>query len=220
MDRAPGLPGTNRDHDYAAAATDPAANAALWADLLNRDLITEVTARLRPADDPLLHLLAMAHTIGVELTLDDFTRLGANTPLLADLRPSGRFLMSELIKIGGIQPLMKMMLDRGMLHGDCLTVTGKTLAENLKDVQPYPAGQEIIQSFDKPIKKDSHLVILRGNIAPQGAVAKLTGKEGLEFTGTARVFNSEEESLKGILDGSIGPAEALARLLGREPRPE
>jgi dihydroxy-acid dehydratase len=169
----------------------------------------KVVIALGGSTNAVLHLLAMAHTIGVELTLDDFTRLGANTPLLADLRPSGRFLMSELIKIGGIQPLMKMMLDRGMLHGDCLTVTGKTLAENLKDVQPYPAGQEIIQSFDKPIKKDSHLVILRGNLAPQGAVAKLTGKEGLEFTGTARVFNSEEESLKGILDGTVVAGDVL-----------
>ena len=169
----------------------------------------KVVIALGGSTNAVLHLLAMAHTIGVELTLDDFTRLGANTPLLADLRPSGRFLMSELIKIGGIQPLMKMMLDRGMLHGDCLTVTGKTLAENLKDVQPYPVGQEIIQSFDKPIKKDSHLVILRGNLAPQGAVAKLTGKEGLEFTGTARVFNSEEESLKGILDGTVVAGDVL-----------
>ena len=169
----------------------------------------KVVIALGGSTNAVLHLLAMAHTIGVELTLDDFTRLGANTPLLADLRPSGRFLMSELIKIGGIQPLMKMMLDRGMLHGDCLTVTGKTLAENLKDVQPYPAGQEIIQSFDKPIKKDSHLVILRGNLAPQGAVAKLTGKEGLEFTGTARVFNSEEESLRGILDGTVVAGDVL-----------
>ncbi|MDO9319361.1 MAG: dihydroxy-acid dehydratase [Gammaproteobacteria bacterium] len=169
----------------------------------------KVVIALGGSTNAVLHLLAMAHTIGVDLTLDDFTRLGADTPLLADLRPSGRFLMSELIKIGGIQPLMKMMLDRGMLHGDCLTVTGKTLAENLKDVQPYPAGQEIIQAFDKPIKKDSHLVILRGNLAPQGAVAKLTGKEGLEFTGTARVFNSEEETLKGILDGTVVAGDVL-----------
>ena len=169
----------------------------------------KVVIALGGSTNAVLHLLAMAHTIGVDLTLDDFTRLGADTPLLADLRPSGRFLMSELIKIGGIQPLMKMMLDRGMLHGDCLTVTGKTLAENLKDVQPYPANQEIIQAFDKPIKKDSHLVILRGNLAPQGAVAKLTGKEGLEFTGTARVFNSEEETLKGILDGTVVAGDVL-----------
>ncbi|MDO8270324.1 MAG: dihydroxy-acid dehydratase [Gammaproteobacteria bacterium] len=169
----------------------------------------KVVIALGGSTNAVLHLLAMAHTIGVDLTLDDFTRLGADTPLLADLRPSGRFLMSELIKIGGIQPLMKMMLDRGMLHGDCLTVTGKTLAENLKNVQPYPANQEIIQAFDKPIKKDSHLVILRGNLAPQGAVAKLTGKEGLEFTGTARVFNSEEETLKGILDGTVVAGDVL-----------
>ena len=169
----------------------------------------KVVIALGGSTNAVLHLLAIAHTVGVPLTLDDFTRLGKDTPLLADLRPSGRFLMSELIKIGGIQPLMKMMLDRGMLHGHCLTVTGKTLAENLKDVQPYPAGQEIIQAFDKPIKKDSHLVILRGNLAPRGAVAKLTGKEGLAFTGTARVFNSEEETLKGILDGTVVSGDVL-----------
>ena len=169
----------------------------------------KVVIALGGSTNAVLHLLAIAHTVGVELTLDDFTRLGKDTPLLADLRPSGRFLMSELIKIGGIQPLMKMMLDRGMLHGHCLTVTGKTLAENLKDVKPYPAGQEIIQAFDKPIKKDSHLVILRGNLAPKGAVAKLTGKEGLAFTGTARVFNSEEETLKGILDGTVVSGDVL-----------
>jgi dihydroxy-acid dehydratase len=169
----------------------------------------KVVIALGGSTNAVLHLLAIAHTVGVPLTLDDFTRLGKDTPLLADLRPSGRFLMSELIKIGGIQPLMKMMLDRGMLHGNCMTVTGKTLAENLKDVKPYPAGQEIIQAFDKPIKKDSHLVILRGNLAPQGAVAKLTGKEGLAFTGTARVFNSEEESLKGILNGTVVAGDVL-----------
>ena len=169
----------------------------------------KVVIALGGSTNAVLHLLAMAHTIGVELALDDFTRIGAQTPLLADLRPSGRFLMSELIKIGGIQPLMKMMLDKGMLDGSCMTVTGKTLAENLKDVKPYPAGQEIIQSFDKPIKKDSHLVILRGNLAPTGAVAKITGKEGLAFTGTARVFDSEEDTLKGILNGTVVAGDVL-----------
>lgn len=169
----------------------------------------KVVIVLGGSTNAVLHLLAIAHTIGVELSLDDFTRIGQDTPVLADLRPSGKYLMSELIKIGGIQPLMKMMLDRGMLDGSCLTVTGKTLAENLKDVQPYPAGQEIIQPFDKPIKSESHLVILRGNLAPQGAVAKLTGKEGLSFTGTARVFNSEEETLKGILDGTVVAGDVL-----------
>ena len=169
----------------------------------------KVVIVLGGSTNAVLHLLAIAHTIGVDLSLDDFTRIGQDTPVLADLRPSGKYLMSELIKIGGIQPLMKMMLDRGMLDGSCLTVTGKTLAENLKDVKPYPAGQEIIQDFDKPIKSESHLVILRGNLAPQGAVAKLTGKEGLSFTGTARVFNSEEETLKGILDGTVVAGDVL-----------
>ena len=169
----------------------------------------KVVIVLGGSTNAVLHLLAIAHTIGVDLSLDDFTRIGKDTPVLADLRPSGKYLMSELIKIGGIQPLMKMMLERGMLDGSCLTVTGKTLAENLKDVQPYPAGQEIIQDFDKPIKSESHLVILRGNLAPQGAVAKLTGKEGLTFSGTARVFNSEEETLKGILDGTVVAGDVL-----------
>lgn len=169
----------------------------------------KVVIALGGSTNAVLHLIAMAHTINVKITLDDFTRLGKVTPMLADLRPSGRFLMSELIKIGGIQPLMKMMLDAGMLDGSCLTVTGKTLAENLADVQPYPEGQEIIRGFDDPIKADSHLVIMRGNVAPQGAVAKITGKEGLRFTGKARVFHSEEESMKGILDGSVVAGDVI-----------
>ncbi|MCH8494844.1 MAG: dihydroxy-acid dehydratase [Balneolales bacterium] len=156
-----------------------------------------------------LHLIAMAHSAGITLTLDDFTRIGAKTPVLADVKPSGKYLMSELIEIGGIQPLMKMLLDKGLLHGDCLTVTGKTLAENLADVQPYPADQDIIRPFDNPVKKDSHLVILYGNLAPGGAVAKISGKEGLKFTGTAKVYSSEENALKAILDGSIQKGDVI-----------
>jgi dihydroxy-acid dehydratase len=169
----------------------------------------KVVIALGGSTNAVMHLIAMAHTIGVELSLDDFTRVGKDTPMLADLRPSGRFLMSELIKIGGIQPLMKMMLDNGMLDGSCMTVTGQTLAENLANVQPYPAGQEIIRPLSNPIKADSHLVILRGNLAPAGAVAKITGKEGLTFTGTARVFHSEEDSLRGILDGTVVKGDVL-----------
>jgi len=150
-----------------------------------------------------LHLLAMAHAANVELELDDFTRIGANVPLLADLKPSGKYLMSELITIGGIQPLMKIMLDAGLLHGDCMTVTGKTMAENLENVTPYPDEQDIIRALDNPIKKDSHLVVLYGNIATTGSVAKITGKEGLSFTGNARVFESEESALKAILDDTV-----------------
>jgi len=170
--------------------------------------ITVVIA-LGGSTNAVLHLLAMASSIGVKLKLDDFTRIGKRVPVLADLRPSGRAMMSELIEIGGIQPLMKMLLDAGMLHGDCLTVTGKTLAQNLAKVKPYPASQDIVHALDNPIKKDSHLVILRGNLAPEGSVAKISGKEGLTFTGTARVFASEEEALKRILDGTVKKGDVI-----------
>ena len=169
----------------------------------------KVTIALGGSTNAVLHLLAMAHTIGVDLALDDFTRLGKDVPMLADLKPSGKYLMSELIKIGGIQPLMKTMLEAGMLDGSCMTVTGKTLADNLVDVAPYPEDQDIIRPLDNPIKKDSHLRILRGNLAPAGSVAKITGKEGLSFIGNARVFESEEECLKGILDGTVVKGDVL-----------
>lgn len=169
----------------------------------------KVVIALGGSTNAVLHLLAMAHTIGVELALDDFTTIGKKTPMLADLKPSGKYLMSELIKIGGIQPLMKTMLDAGMLDGSCMTVTGKTLAENLAEVESYPEGQDIIRPFDNPIKKDSHLVVLKGNLAPEGAVAKITGKEGLSFSGSARVFESEEECLKGVLDGTVIKGDVL-----------
>ena len=139
--------------------------------------ITVVIA-LGGSTNAVLHLLAMANAAGIDLTLDDFTRIGKNVPMLADLKPSGKYQMAELVEIGGIQPLMRVLLAKGLLHGDCLTVTGKTLAENLADVKPYPDGQDMIRDLDNPIKKDSHLVILYGNLAPEGAVAKITGKEG------------------------------------------
>ncbi|MGD0088000.1 MAG: dihydroxy-acid dehydratase [Verrucomicrobiota bacterium] len=162
-----------------------------------------VVIALSGSTNAVLHLLAIAHTAKVKLTIDDFTRVGKRVPVLADLKPSGKHLMSELVAIGGIRPLMKTLLDQGLLHGDALTVTGETMAQTLANVKPYPASQTIIQPFDKPIKKDSHIVILRGNLASEGAVAKISGKEGLKFTGRARVFNSEEAALENILDGSI-----------------
>ena len=164
--------------------------------------ITLVTA-LGGSTNAVLHLLAMAHTANVPLKLDDFTRIGKKVPVLADLRPSGKYVMAELVKIGGVTPLMKMLLDKGLLHGDCLTVTGKTVAENLKNVKPYPKGQDVIRGFDNPKKKDGHLVILYGNLAEKGAVAKISGNEGTKFTGKAAVYDSEEAALKAILDGSI-----------------
>ena len=169
----------------------------------------KVTIALGGSTNAVLHLLAMAHTMDVELELDDFAHIGKQTPMLADLKPSGKYLMSELIKIGGIQPLMKIMLENRMLDGSCLTVTGNTLAENLAGVAPYPADQDIIRPLDNPIKKNSHLVILRGNLAPTGAVAKITGKEGLSFSGNAKVFESEEDCLKGVLDGTVVKNDVL-----------
>ena len=162
-----------------------------------------VVIALGGSTNAVLHLIAMAREANVPLSLDDFTTIGARVPVLADLKPSGKYLMSELIEIGGVQPLMKRMLEKGLLHGDCITVTGKTVAENLVDVADYPAGQDIVRDFDDPVKTDSHISILYGNVAPEGAVAKITGKEGLRFEGTARVFQSEEAALQSILDGKI-----------------
>ena len=186
-------------------------------DIKPRDIMTleafenaiTVAIALGGSTNAVMHLIAMANEAGVTLTLDDFTRVGARVPLLADLKPSGRYLMSELIAIGGIRPLMKRLLDHGLLHGDCLTVTGKTMAENLADVEDYPTGQAIIRPIDDPIKADSHLVILHGSIAPQGAVAKITGKEGLKFEGSARVFHSEELALKAILNDEIKKGDVI-----------
>jgi dihydroxy-acid dehydratase len=168
-----------------------------------------VVIALSGSTNAVLHLLAMAHAANVPLELDDFTRIGKSVPVLADLKPSGKYMMSELIRIGGIQPLMKTLLREGLLHGDCLTVTGKTLAQNLKSVKPYPKSQDIVRAFSNPIKPDSHLVVLYGNLAPEGAVAKITGKEGLSFTGRARVFDGEEASVQAILDGKVAGGDVV-----------
>ncbi|MBD9614930.1 dihydroxy-acid dehydratase [Pseudomonas sp. PDM02] len=186
-------------------------------DLKPRDIMTRkafenairVVIALAGSTNAVLHLLAMAHAVDVELTLDDFVELGKVSPVVADLRPSGKYMMSELVAIGGIQPLMKRMLAAGMLHGDAMTVTGKTLAENLENVADYPEGQDVILPFDQPVKKDSHLVVLRGNLSPTGAVAKITGKEGLRFEGTARVYHGEEGALAGILNGEVKAGDVI-----------
>jgi dihydroxy-acid dehydratase len=182
-----------------------------------RDLMTRrafenaitVVIALGGSTNAVLHLLAIAHAAGVRLSLDDFTRLGRRVPVLADLKPSGKHLMSELVAIGGIRPLMRTLLEAGLLHGDCRTVTGRTLAEDLADAPAYPHGQTIIRPLSDPIKRDSHLVVLRGNLAPEGAVAKISGKEGLRFTGRARVFDSEERAMKAILRGRIRKGDVV-----------
>ena len=170
--------------------------------------LTVITA-LGGSTNAVLHMLAMAHSAGVKLSIDDFTRIGRRVPVLADLKPSGKYVMAELVRIGGLTPLMKMLLDKGLLHGDCLTVTGQTVTENLAKVKPYPKGQDVIRGFDNPIKKDGHLVVLYGNLAETGAVAKISGKEGLRFEGVAKVFDSEEKALKAILKGSIKKGDLI-----------
>ncbi len=170
--------------------------------------ITVVIA-LGGSTNAVLHLLAIAHSAGVKLALEDFTRIGKRVPVLADLKPSGKYVMAALVGIGGLTPLMKMLLDEGLLHGDCLTVTGKTMAENLKSVKPYPKGQDVIHGFDNPIKPTSHLVVMYGNLAPLGGIAKITGKEGEKFQGTARVFDSEEAALQAILAGKIKKGDVV-----------
>jgi len=188
-----------------------AALALLKAGIRPRDIMTRkafenaitVVIALGGSTNAVLHLLALAHEAGVRLSIDDFARIGKRVPVLADLRPSGKYGMAHLSRIGGLPPLMKMLLDRGLLHGDCLTVTGRTVAENLRDAPPYPPGQDVVRPFSNPVKPDSHLRILYGNLAPGGAVAKISGKEGLRFSGRAIVFESEEAALRAILGGRV-----------------
>ncbi len=180
-------------------------------DIKPRDIMTRkafenaitVTIALGGSTNAVLHLLAVAHSCGVKLSIDDFTKIGKRVPVLADLKPSGKYGMVHLTRIGGLPPLMKVLLDAGLLHGDCMTVTGKTVAENLKNVGAYPTDQDVVRPLSNPIKKDSHLRILYGNLAPGGSVAKISGKEGLAFSGKAIVFESEEKALDAILAGKV-----------------
>jgi dihydroxy-acid dehydratase len=160
----------------------------------------------------ILHMLAIAHSAKVDLTIDDFDRIGRKIPLLADVKPFGKYHMSHLIRIGGIRPMMRLLLDKGLLHGDCITVTGETIEESLKGVPHYgsfPEEQDIIRPWDNPIKDSTHLRILRGNLAPEGAVGKITGKEGLYFKGTAKVYEGEEDALEGILKGDVTKGDVV-----------
>jgi dihydroxy-acid dehydratase len=168
-----------------------------------------VAIALGGSTNAVLHLLAIAHAADIRLKLDDWTRIGKRVPVLADLKPSGRYSMWELVQIGGIVPMMKILLQDGLLHGDCLTVSGKTFKQNLAAVKPYPKGQEIVRPLKSPIKSESHLVVLYGNLAPEGAVAKISGKEGLKFSGVARVFESEEKALRAILDDKVKKGDVI-----------
>lgn len=186
-------------------------------DIKPRDIMTReafenamvVTMALGGSTNAVLHLIAMARSVGVELSIDDFQAVSDRVPFLADLKPSGRFVMEDLHEIGGTPAVMKFLLDQGLLNGDCLTVTGKTVAENLADLPGLPKEQEIIRPMENPIKESGHLQILRGNLAPQGAVAKITGKEGLKFEGPANVFDSEEAMLEALEQEKIRKGDVI-----------
>jgi dihydroxy-acid dehydratase len=188
-----------------------AVHALLARDLKPRDIVTKksfenalvMIIAVGGSTNAVLHLIAMARAAHVPLELDDFQRASDRVPLLADLKPSGTYVQEDLHSVGGTPALMKYLLERGFLHGDCLTVTGKTLAENLADVPPLTAGQRVIQSIEQPVFPRGHLRILKGNLAPDGAVAKITGKEGERFSGPAKVFDSEEAMLAGLERGEI-----------------
>jgi dihydroxy-acid dehydratase len=186
-------------------------------DLKPRDIMTPaafenamvIVAALGGSTNAVLHLIAMARSVCVPLTIDDFQRVSNKTPLLADFKPSGTYVMEDLQAVGGIPAVCKMLLEEGMLHGDCVTVTGKTMRENVKDLPGLKEGQPIVRPVKNPLKATSHLQILRGNLAPEGAVAKITGKEGLRFSGPARVFDSEEDMLKALEDGKIAKGNVV-----------
>ncbi|MDB9741310.1 dihydroxy-acid dehydratase [Akkermansiaceae bacterium] len=200
-------------HDAGAAVVNMINKGIRPSDIMTRkafeNAITLVIA-LGGSTNAVLHLLAMAHASDVELSIDDFTEIGKRVPVIADLKPSGKYVMADLVRIGGTIPVMKMLLKAGLFHGDCMTVTGKTMAENLENSKvEFPPDQKIILPLDKPKKKDSHLRILYGNIASEGSVAKISGNEGTTFTGTAKCFNSEEESMKAILAGKIEAGDVI-----------
>jgi dihydroxy-acid dehydratase len=168
-----------------------------------------ITIVMGGSTNSVLHSIAMARAFGIDLTIDDWQRVSDETPLLSDFKPSGKYVMEDLHAVGGVPAVMKMLLDKGMIDGKQMTVTGKTIAENLRELPGLKSGQQIVHSFDNPIKRDGHIRILRGNLAPDGAVAKITGKEGTRFEGTAKVFDSEEDMLHGLERGEIAKGDVI-----------
>jgi dihydroxy-acid dehydratase len=186
-------------------------------DIKPRDIMTRaafenamvVLMALGGSTNAVLHLIAMARSVGVPLGIDDFQAVSDRVPFIADLKPSGRYVMEDLHQVGGTPAVMKYLLDKGLLHGDCLTVTGQTLAENLEGVPGLGEGQQVVMPLERPIKPTGHIQILYGNLAPGGAVAKITGKEGLQFRGPARVYDSEEDMLGALEQGRIGKGDVV-----------
>ena len=221
-------PAVSRDKQMECAKVGKAMRNLMEKDIKPRDIMTKEAFEnaitlimiLGGSTNAVLHLIAMAKAVEVDITLDDFQRISDKVPFLADLKPSGKFLMEDLHKVGGVPAVLKLLLEKGMLHGDCMTVTGKTMAENLAEVPALKEGQKVIKPFDKPVKETGHLQILYGNIATGGAVAKITGKEGEVFKGTARVFNSEALANKAIVAGEIKGGEVIViRYIGPKGGP-
>ena len=210
-------PSADRRRDNWAHRSGEAVVNLLRQGITARDIMTKkafenaiaVLMAFGGSTNAVLHLLAIAREADVDLSLDDFNRIADKVPHLGDLKPFGRYVMNDVDRVGGVPVLMKALLDAGLLHGDVLTVTGKTLRQNLAPFKPYPKGQQVIRPLKDPVKKDSHLVILYGNLAPGGAVAKISGKEGEKFRGKARVFDSEEAALEDILKGSVKKGDVI-----------
>ncbi len=210
-------PATSEEKRKECLAVGPALRHLLEENITPRDIMTRpafenamvITMALGGSTNAVLHLVAMARAVDVELTIDDFQVFSDRIPFLADLKPSGRYVMEDLHRVGGTPAVLKMLLAEGVLHGDTLTVTGRTMAENLAGVPELTPGQDVVHSFSEPIKETGHIQILRGNVAPDGAVAKITGKEGLRFSGTARVFNGEEDMLHALERHEIGPGDVV-----------
>ena len=210
-------PATGKEKQEESIQAGEAMRILLERDIKPSDIITKQSLEnairlvtvLGGSTNAVLHFLAIARAAKVEFTLKDFQRISDETPFLADLKPSGKYLMEDVHRVGGIPAVLKYLLNHGLLHGDCLTVTGKTLAENLNKIDDLEAGQNVIRPIEKPIKKTGHLRMLYGNLAPQGSVAKITGKEGLKFTGKAKVFNGEFETNKGISRGDVKKGDVV-----------
>ena len=210
-------PAVDKGKTAECLAAGAAIRGLMEGDIRPRDIMTRaafensmtITMVLGGSTNAVLHLLAMAHAAGVELEIDDFQTVTDRTPYLGNLKPSGRYVMADLHAVGGTPAVLRMLLDRGAIDGDCLTVTGRTMAENLADLPGLADGQQVVVPWDAPVKDTGHLQILRGNLAPDGAVAKITGKEGLSFTGTALPYDSEEEMLAALERDEIGPGSVI-----------
>lgn len=210
-------PAVSPDKAAECAAAGRQVISLLEQEIYPKDIMTKkafenaitVVMALGGSTNAFLHLLAIAHSVGVDLTLDDFERIRLRVPHLADLKPSGQHVMQDLNEVGGIQGVMKLLLAEGLLHGDCLTVTGETLAENLAKASPLRKGQEIIRPLDKPLKPNGPLVVLRGNLAPEGAVAKMSGMSKQRFVGPAKVYDSEEDATEAIMGNEIHKGDVL-----------